>query len=189
VLIALLLAAEALLPSWERQLRAALPPGGERRIEPVFQKEGLVLYCILSPGRAQLKAAAFEESEMVRDPEDLGGPMKREGCGTASASETFLVRRGKRRERAVVVSAREGAAPAFVTAVLNIETGKLLAWTEQAPPRGEAIVPQAGNRGETAFCAFTEVPGREKGWALLTWSDDAEGYAPSGACRPRGSAK
>jgi len=184
--LALLLAAATLNPGWERQLLASLPPGGERRIEAAYVEDGLVVFCILSPGRAQVEVAAFEEGELVADPADVGGPLQREGCGTASASKIFDVKRGKRRERAVVVSLRDGSGPPFATAVATVEKGKLLAWTVQAPPSGEAIVPQAGPRGDTAFCAWVNVPGRGTGWALLTWSKEAEGYAPSaGSCAPR----
>jgi hypothetical protein len=174
--IALLLAA-ALTPKVEAQIRETLPPGPPARLEPLAQSGELLVFCLIRDGSAQIEAARIAGGKLAGDPEDVGSPARRDGCGSASLGAPFEVRRRRARQRAVVAH----FADAGLSAVISL-SGKVLAWTDaKAPDPGPAIYPEPG-KGDTTFCAFLS---RTESWTRLGWVDEAEGYAPvPGRCAP-----
>jgi hypothetical protein len=176
--IALLLAA-ALAPQLAEQIRATLPPGPPPRIEALAQTGELLLFCLVGRDRAQVEAARVKQGKLQGDPEDLGGPLRREGCGAAELGASFEVRRGRKRQRAVVVHLKD----AGLSAVVSL-SAKILAWTDApAPDGGPAIFPEPG-KGDTTFCAF--LP-RTQAWGRVAWVEDVGEYAPTtgDGCRGR----
>jgi hypothetical protein len=175
--IALLLAA-ALTPEIADQIRATLPPGPPPRIEALAESGELLVFCLVRKDRAQVEAARVKGGKLQGDPDDVGGPLKREGCGAARLGAPFEVKRGRKRQRAVVAHLED----ARLSAVVSL-AGKVLAWTDApAPDGGPAIFPEPG-KGDTTFCAF--LP-RTQAWTRVAWVEEAEGYAPTEeGCRRR----
>ncbi len=174
-MIALLLAA-AVAPAIADQIRATLPPGPPARIEALADRGELLIFCLIRGGRSQIEAASIQAGRLQGDPEDVGGPLRQDGCGAAELGEPFEVRRGRTRQRAVVVHLKD----AGLSAVVSL-SGKVLAWTDApAAGGGPAIFAEPG-KGDTTFCAFLS---RTESWTRLAWVEDAEGYAPvPGRCR------
>ncbi|MFL5310762.1 MAG: hypothetical protein ACJ79H_09960 [Myxococcales bacterium] len=176
-MIALLFAA-SLAPQIAEQIRATLPPGPPARIEALAESGELLLFCLVTKTRSQVEAARVKDAKLQGDPDDVGGPLKRESCGKAELGAPFEVKRGKKRQRAVVAHLED----AGLSAVISL-SGKVLAWTDApAPDGGPAIFPESG-KGDTTFCAF--LP-RTLAWTRVAWVEEVDGYAPvQDGCRRR----
>jgi hypothetical protein len=177
-----LLAALALTPAVEAQLKERQPPGGAPSFEALAQQGDLWVLCVRRAGEkfVEVQVAAIKDGQLKGDPATVGNSQKREDCGAAKIGAFFDFKRGKKKQKAAVVTFGGLTLTAVVTSSAEVPV-----WSEAAAPGGAvAIFPEA-RKGDTTFCAFLDQNGT-KAWSRIGWVEEAGDYEPiDGKCGPK----